>query len=227
MAFEFIKKLFKRSSKNQQLEELMEKLNSTVFPGGNEQILKEAKELSSILNVSQERIIGTCRYACVRLSLGNCTKQTLIDGIKNHDKGLSHDQVLTFARYIFARSIKQKLGIDDETLINSVLEGQGFIDVDGDYDMIPSGVGEFGLVSTNPIPVNGVPCNEVYLGRLMTDDEHSISWERRGSCNVKNINMPVDIYDITDDQGNARKTIYISSYHPRMSNIAPKGYVFK
>ena len=54
-------------------------------------------------------------------------------------------------------------------------------------DVMPEGYGEFGLDITNPIPIHGVPQNEVYLRKLRLSNGSKISWKRIGSCNAPNI----------------------------------------
>ena len=50
-------------------------------------------------------------------------------------------------------------GVVTERLFNTSNQGCN-------TDEIPEGTGEFGLDSTNPIPVNGIWENETYLGKL-------------------------------------------------------------
>ena len=50
------------------------------------------------------------------------------------------------------------------------------------------------LKRSNPVPVNGIPMNKVYLSRLLTSDGFEIEWKRRGSRSVSNIEYPVDTF---------------------------------
>jgi hypothetical protein len=92
-------------------------------------------------------------------------------------------------------------------------------------DEISDTIGEFGLEPTNPVPVFGVPNNNVYLGRLRTPDGNPIYWDRVGSMKVENIYEPVDNYNIYDVNNNKIANIYISSYHLKISKKAPKGFI--
>ena len=75
---------------------------------------------------------------------------------------------------LFDKFKKKEENPDVEELLNlmsgaaSSLAGKGC-----DTDEIPEGIGEFGLEITNPIPVNGIPENEIYLSRLKTSDGDS------------------------------------------------------
>lgn len=91
-------------------------------------------------------------------------------------------------------------------------------------DSIPEGTGEFGLTVTNPIPVRTIPANEVYLRRLRLEDGSTITWTRLGSTEINEIWGNIDEYEISDESGNVIGKIYISPYHRKISNKAPKGY---
>ena len=92
-----------------------------------------------------------------------------------------------------------------------------------DQDTIPEGFGEFGYDATNPIPVNTIFGNTAYLGRLRTIDGAKVSYERKGSTGAHNIENPIDIYDIFNGD-DFITTLYISPYHKRNSDLAPKGF---
>lgn len=232
MAFDFLKKIFgwkNSSSKTSELNSLMNQMMKGIFPNGSDQMERELSELASLLGVPSAKIRGTFNYACSRAFIGNCDKEILIKGISRHDDGLSKSQIETFAKFVFAKLLKQRAGLSEGPLLESSLSALGFTSDNGGYlyDEIPGGTGEFGLCKNNPIPVNGIMANESYLKSLMTSDGMNISWSRLGSCGADNIDNPVDIYKIKDSSGNERATIYISPYHPSTSHKAPKGYKFK
>jgi hypothetical protein len=93
-----------------------------------------------------------------------------------------------------------------------------------DQDVIPWGVGEFGLEVTNPIPVHGIFGSRYYLRRLKTANGDRIMYERTGSIFESNIiKSPVDAYKIMVDNVEIA-TLYISPYHKKNSQKAPKGF---
>lgn len=93
-----------------------------------------------------------------------------------------------------------------------------------DQDVIPWGIGEFGLEVTNPIPVHGIFGSRSYLSRLRTMNGDAIEFERIGSIFEPNvIKSPVDVYKIKNN-GMEIATLYISPYHKKNSNKAPKGF---
>ena len=233
MAFGFFKRLFgKKDSSSgipKELSGVMSQILTVVFPGGDIQLHDELKDLSSILGVPASRIEGTFKYACTRAFLGNCDKETLIRGIEKHDDGLSDKQINLFAKFVFTKLIRQNRGFDDTAFLEAALSALGFMpDNNGlEYDEIPGAFGDFGIESTNPVPVNGVLSSNNYLSKLMTDDGLAISWEKLCSMKADNIDNLIDCYRITDSKGQVRQYIYISGYHSCTSKKAPKGYKFK
>lgn len=95
------------------------------------------------------------------------------------------------------------------------------------HDEIPQGFGKFGLESTNPVPVYGVPSNELYLSRLALKNGDKISWKRVGSLSSSNISMSIDKYDIQNARGETICDIFLSPYHFKTSEKCPEGFKFK
>jgi hypothetical protein len=94
-----------------------------------------------------------------------------------------------------------------------------------DADEIPGGIGGFGLVATNPVPTFNIFGSKYYLDRLWTDDGQKVRYERRGSIVPAGGTMPVDIYDLTNPKGEPLGAVFISPYHRKNSEKAPKGFV--
>jgi hypothetical protein len=93
-----------------------------------------------------------------------------------------------------------------------------------DVDELPSGVGEFGLDRSNPVPTKFATGSMDYLSRLRTLDGNPIKFERSGSTSAPNIEQMIDAYSITDSKGRSLGSIYICMYHKRNSRKAPKGF---
>jgi len=94
-------------------------------------------------------------------------------------------------------------------------------------DEIPQGLGKFGLESTNPIPIYGIPSNEEYLHKLVLKNGNKIRWRREGSITISNISMPIDKYEIFDLEGNTVCFLFLSPYHLKTSQKVPEGFRFK
>jgi hypothetical protein len=67
-----------------------------------------------------------------------------------------------------------------------------------DADVIPFGVGEFGLEPTNPIPVRGTTGTSIYLGRLRLAGGEPITANRLRALKVVDGNGVVDEYKLRD-----------------------------
>ncbi|MFZ4589400.1 MAG: tetratricopeptide repeat protein [Ignavibacteria bacterium] len=92
-----------------------------------------------------------------------------------------------------------------------------------DQDEIPWGIGEFGYDRTNPIPVLTSSGHIPYFGQLLTMEGERVAYKRLGSTRAYNIEMPVDIYEISDSKGFICQ-LYVSMYHKRNSEKAPRNF---
>ncbi len=109
-------------------------------------------------------------------------------------------------------------------------------------DEDPSGIGEFGIVKTNPIPVNGVDNIEFYLSLLKIDGIETTSLRTSDEDNSKvgsnkptssgiaaathasNINGHIDVYNIYSAENKKVAKIYINAYSLRTSKKFPKNF---
>jgi hypothetical protein len=88
------------------------------------------------------------------------------------------------------------------------------------YDQKPNGVGAFGFVETNPIPVNG-PIGEIaYLSRLEAGPGKRLMFHRLGSIEK------VDVFEAVTFDGSQWYILYLDLYHSRRSKLAPDGLLF-
>lgn len=94
-----------------------------------------------------------------------------------------------------------------------------------DQDVIPWGIGEFGLAATNPIPVHKKYGVWAYTKRLrpLEGSDFILIDERPGSAHAPNIKHPIDAY-VFSLNGKDLITLYFSIYHRKNSNKAPKGF---
>lgn len=90
--------------------------------------------------------------------------------------------------------------------------------------IIDQGSGEFGLESSNPIPVFGPPGATAYLINLISVKSNEyVSFRRQGSVRSSNINNPIDRYFVWDSSGN-QTDLFLSCYHQINSHQAPLGF---
>ena len=111
--------------------------------------------------------------------------------------------------------------MEDEDLQNSHIDPSRRDMVTGglDVDELPNGNGEFGRSAENPIPVNGVTGELIYLSRLMTKDtKQKLLFHRIGSLKA------IDVYETVSIDGSNWDILFLSLYHPRKSRKTPAGY---
>lgn len=86
------------------------------------------------------------------------------------------------------------------------------------YDKSPDGVGPFGFVDTNPIPVNGPLGELAYLSRLETASGKRILFHRLGSIGK------VDVFEAVTFDGKEWFVLFLDFYHPKRSRLPPEGF---
>src|SRR5262249_31872827 len=87
-----------------------------------------------------------------------------------------------------------------------------------DCDELAGAVGEFGRDPRNPIPVNGLLGELIYLSNLQTADSEHVMFHRLGSINK------VDIYETVSLDGAMWDILFLHQYHPRKSKRSPSSY---
>lgn len=126
--------------------------------------------------------------------------------------GLSPDMIAIFDK--FSRFIRDEDAQNDR-LMSPAREAvkQGL-----SCNQIPNGVGQFGREKTNPIPVNGLLGELLYLSNLRHSSGQPIVFHRLGSLNG------VDVYETMTFDGDFWDIFYLDFDHPRKSRSAPDGY---
>ena len=120
-------------------------------------------------------------------------------------------------------------------------------------DIIPEGIGEFGLVKTNPIPIYGIDNIDNYMSQLryetLSKEGQSIilpvQYQRTiendnseigskmpkeeglvGSTFANNIGNNIDVYNIYTFEGSKKLAkLYIHCYHWKTSKVSPSGFL--
>jgi hypothetical protein len=92
-------------------------------------------------------------------------------------------------------------------------------------DYVKGSYGEFGKTFTNPIPVNGPNGALIYLNNLKDIDDNVIFYHRLTSIKKINSDEAIDVYEIVGAKGNLWDILYLDMYHPRNSELLPKGYI--
>jgi len=150
-------------------------------------------------------------YSSIESAMGIFS--VLFGGKKKSSAGLSSE-----VSQIFERIAKFTT---DEDLQNSMHDPMIKDQIVGglDVDQLPHAIGEFGRSGENPIPVNGVLGELLYLSLLKTENENrQLLFHRLGSVDT------LDVYETVSIDGSKWDILFFSLYHPRKSRIAPTGY---
>ena len=90
-------------------------------------------------------------------------------------------------------------------------------------DQIPGAYGYFGITPTNPIPVNGVVGELVYIFRLRSKTGVGFMYHRLGSFSSPPSKNPIDHYELVAVDASEWYDLYFDCYYPRRSMKVPTG----
>src|SRR4030042_2202380 len=90
-------------------------------------------------------------------------------------------------------------------------------------DEIPGAHGPFGMVASNPIPVNGITGEMVYLNRLRSKNGLGFMFHRIGSLKSSVTASLVDRYELVAMDASEWHDLYFCPYFPRRSKKVPHG----
>lgn len=125
---------------------------------------------------------------------------------------------------LFKKQIHEPLELQKADLDSYPLEFEKEIISGENCDELSQGYGDFGCL-TNPIPVNGSIGEIKYLGKLRGKSGSALFFHRIGSLNSPATDKPVDLYEVVCMDGTQWNKLHFSMYHPRRSNMVPKGYL--
>lgn len=117
---------------------------------------------------------------------------------------------------------------DDEPLEAQLQDSAWLSPLHEPCDEIPNAKGPFGYSETNPIPVNGIAGECVYLFQLKAKNGASVFYHRIGNRNLTNQkNQTMDIFEVVASDGSQWATLYFLMYFPRRSVKCPEGFSLK
>jgi hypothetical protein len=231
--FDFFKR--GKPTNNSELNEWVDKTLKTIFPNGQKDIAERTNVLLRILNNKVD--VKTARTILLRSSslcyTTNLRKAFDVERLKQHLAGYClqyfDEKSLQDFYILLVNTVMKPKELDWASMMPKEFAQLCLQQIKSNpqatvTDEIYGTVGEFGLDPSNPVPVYGVPSNEVYLGRLRTLDGMPVKWERVGSMQHDSIYELIDNYNIFNSTGNKITNIYISPYHLHTSLKAPKGF---
>ena len=206
---------------------IMQDMNRKLFPGGTQQMEKEARMLHSKLQGKYplEEVKNVFMYVSSMFLISQDKTQDGIvtRAINRPNNSLDRNAIITIYQFVASKALNRNNAISDVEFMVQHLNGRGNSGCNS--NTIPNGYGEYGLTATNPVPAKGIFANTAYLSKLRTLKGEELEWERRGSTGASNIEMPIDIYHIKTKNGKDLGNIYISPYQNHTSTKAPKGFI--
>jgi hypothetical protein len=175
---------------------------------------KGAKAVSGVASINQERAISL-----LRVNYGNALSDAELNAAYVYLAGeaLYNDN---WTRFVTSSGPKQtRSQLEKQWADNRVKFSRGT-----QTDTISGGFGEYGICETNPIPTISSNGSDEYISKLRFNRK-PVSVKRRSSIFSSVSDEPVDAYLLTTD-GNDIPIIYVSPYHRKNSQTAPKGFSF-
>jgi hypothetical protein len=90
-------------------------------------------------------------------------------------------------------------------------------------DQVANASGPFGTCVTNPIPVNGIQGEIIYLNRLRAPSKCRFFFHRTGSYLPRTYPQMVDAYELLSLDGRYQVEVFLAPHHPRRSQFVPEG----
>lgn len=91
-------------------------------------------------------------------------------------------------------------------------------------DRIPGASGRFGYDITNPIPVNGVGGELVYLNTLRARSGVGLLYHRVRSTRTPGYSQPIDEFEVVATDASQWARLHFAMYHPRRTREVPEGF---
>jgi hypothetical protein len=225
---------FLQPKKKSLLDDVFQKINAEFFPNGKQDVDVFVDKVVLILKNHVERK-GVVNIATLAMGICISSEKFTIERLKEHlilRKTIHYFDETSLKKFfiLLNDTFKKPKEINWVSLYPKELAQMFMKQIKSNpqaskgNDIINGAIGEFALSPSNPVPVYGIPNNEVYLGRLRTLDGMPVTWNRVGSLTYEGIMYNIDNYNIFDSLGKHIANIYISSYHPRTSTKAPKGF---
>ncbi|MQF70575.1 hypothetical protein FIL92_01165 [SAR202 cluster bacterium AD-812-D07_MRT_10900m] len=111
----------------------------------------------------------------------------------------------------------------DEVRADPMIQGIGML---GSWDQVPDAAGPFGSLQ-NPIPVNGVDGEVIYLNRLTTTSGARFFYHRVGSLRSSATGHQTDVFELASVDGSRWAFLVLSPYHPRRSTQHPPDMILQ
>ena len=155
------------------------------------------------------------------------SKDRVIDSTMQHNEpGITEQIAGEIYEFVLKEYARKAFGNDDDHLMKMLNGSLGNVENNCTGDVINGAYGPYGISSSNPIPVKGVPCSKTYLSHLRTLNGGNVSFERVCSLKSPVVDTPVDLYHLFDENKNMVGEVYLSAYQVITSVTPPEGFLY-
>ena len=113
--------------------------------------------------------------------------------------------------------------VQRDDFMQQPLAKEGVWSFEPECDELAGAYGPFGTSPTNPIPVNGILGESVYINRLRSPSGVGFLYHRLGSMSSPVYSHPVDHFELVAVDASMWIDLYFAIYHPRRSLRVPEG----
>jgi hypothetical protein len=227
--------LFK-SNEEKKLDAALKHMFFKLFPNGEEDLIRDCTKVNQITNGKippdlLKSFVAGCK-SLLFVSSDDQDEARFVESYIRRAQGLITEKE---ARYIYvyfigharhldrmAQHLKEKgLPLTIELLAELKDMARAY-DAGIDADELPTGIGPFGLVLSNPIPTVSIKSSNHYLSKLRFNGQPVVN-NRLGSKSSDVTLGMIDCYSLSIEN-KVIGTIYICPYHKKNSTKVPSGF---
>ena len=154
------------------------------------------------------------------------SKSNIVKGaLVRRDIRVPSKLAVSIYEYLLQRELLERYGRVDETNLKYLNAAYGNVELIVFNDVIKGASGPYGLCPTNPIPTRGIGMEYRYVDKLLTADGRKTKSSRFGSFKSPISEYPLDMFKITDEDGNSLPDVWLSGYQAVTSGTPPEGYI--
>lgn len=217
--------LFRKKQKHDtDLPPSFQKAIAILFPNGNDDRLRQLKELGEHYGskyeldyINNNLIFILSGY----LITGNImTKEKAVGSVLGR---VDNKMTSADVEYLHDYALENHPKLSILKIVESVSDtlGKGGCET----DTLPGGYGKYGYSPSNPIPTKGVLGIYDYLSRLYDVNQQKVDYMRVGTVINEISTHPIDEFTISSAKG--VNTLYFSAYQNRTSKLSPYGYTLR